>query len=119
MSQRLRRRLEEAGFSIGRFGSFEEGDDRVVARISERSIAEAAGRLVPGCEAIVIACTNLRCLRIIPRLEAQTGLPVIASNQALAWHMLRLAGVSDAQTRFGRLFARSLADPPGQAEGGG
>lgn len=119
VSQRLRRRLEEAGFSIGRFGSFEEGDDRVVARISERSIAEAAGRLVPGCEAIVIACTNLRCLRIIPRLEAQTGLPVIASNQALAWHMLRLAGVSDAQTRFGRLFARSLADPPGQAEGGG
>lgn len=119
VSQRVRRRLEEAGFSIGSFASFEEGDDRVVARISERSIAEAAGRVAPGSEAVVIACTNLRCLRIIPRVEARTGLPVIASNQALAWHMLRLAGVNDAQTRFGRLFARRLADPPGQAEGGG
>ncbi len=108
VSARMRDRLVDAGFEIVRFGSFEEGDDRVVARISERAIAEGARQVAPGAEAVVISCTNLRCLRIIPRIEAATGLPVISSNQALGWHMLRLAGIDDPLPRFGRLFATQL-----------
>ena len=53
----------------------------------------------------MISCTNLRCLRIIPRIEARTGIPVISSNQALGWHMLRLAGVNERMPAFGRLFS--------------
>ena len=34
------------------------------------------------------------------------GKPVIASNHALAWHLLRLAGVPDQKTGAGLLFAR-------------
>ena len=112
VSQQMRGKLEEGGFSIAAFGSFEEGDDRVVARISEASIL-AAARQVAGmaaCDAIVISCTNLRCLRIIPEIEAETGIPVISSNQALAWHMLRLGGVADKLPKFGQLFSAPLAE---------
>ena len=39
----------------------------------------------------MISCTNWRTLDIIPRLEADMGLPVISSNSATLWAMLRLA----------------------------
>lgn len=35
-------------------------------------------------------------------------MPVLASNQVLAWHMLRLAGISDVQSTFGKLFEAPL-----------
>lgn len=108
VSQKMRSRLEDAGFSIAGFGSFEEGDDRVVARICEQSIVQAAlavAEMSP-CDAIVISCTNLRCLRIIPEIEQRTGVPVLSSNQALAWHMLRLANVPDIHPEFGKLFTK-------------
>ncbi|UWQ78994.1 aspartate/glutamate racemase family protein [Leisingera sp. S132] len=112
VSAQMRAKLEAAGFAIAGFGSFEQMDDRVVARITEAAIAEAAKKAVTqgDCDAIVISCTNLRCLRIIPEIEAQTGVPVISSNQALGWHMLRLAGVTDPQPQFGKLFTLPLAD---------
>ena len=33
-----------------------------------------------------------------------TGIPTTPSNHALAWHCLRLAGVTDVLSRFGRLL---------------
>lgn len=111
VSLKMREKLQEAGFDIASFGSFEEGDDQVVARLSEASIKAAAGRVAKAapCDAIVISCTNLRCLRVIPEIEEMTGVPVISSNQAMAWHMLRLAGVEDPRPQFGRLFCVGAA----------
>lgn len=111
VSAQMRAKLEDAGFEIAGFGSFEQMDDRVVARITEAAIIAAAKQVARdgGCDAIVISCTNLRCLRVIPQIEEETGVPVISSNQALAWHMLRLAGVADSPPQFGKLFTRGLA----------
>lgn len=107
VSARMRARLEAAGIVIGAFGSFEEGDDRVVARISETAIEVGAKRLAAGADidAVVISCTNLRCLNVIPRIEAEAGIPVVSSNQALGWHMLRHAGIQDARPGMGWLLA--------------
>ena len=44
-------------------------------------------------------------VEIIDRLEQRTGKPVITSNQALAWDALRLAGIDDPVTGFGRLLS--------------
>lgn len=107
VSLRMRQALEQAGYEIAAFGSFEESDDRVVARITERAIVSAAEQVAgqAPCEAIVVSCTNLRCLRVIPQIEASIGVPVISSNQALGWHMLRLSGINEPMPAFGRLFA--------------
>ncbi|NOX41944.1 MAG: Asp/Glu racemase [Alphaproteobacteria bacterium] len=106
VSLQMREELERAGFEIAAFGSFEQSDDRMVARITPQAILKAALSVAAQapCDAIVISCTNLRCLGIIPKIEAQSGLPTISSNQALAWHMLRLAKVNDKRPSFGRLF---------------
>lgn len=106
VSLRMRQALEQSGFEIASFGSFEEGDDRVVARITESAIMAAAVRVANAapCDAIVIACTNLRCLRVTPQIEAQIGIPVVSSNQAMGWHMLRLSGIDEPISDFGNLF---------------
>lgn len=60
------------------------------------------------CEGVFVSCTSLRVAHIISQAEAQLGKPVIASNQALAWHLLRLAGVEQQSPQFGALFEHTL-----------
>ncbi|MCV0428016.1 MAG: aspartate/glutamate racemase family protein [Roseibium sp.] len=107
VSERMQQRLTEVGFEIAAFGSFEEGNDQTVARISETSIIRAAERVAATapCDAIVISCTNLRTLNILMEMEKRIGVPIISSNQALAWHMLRLAKIKDHRPEFGHLFS--------------
>jgi maleate isomerase len=108
---RLRAALIERGLRIPAMGSFNEPDDDVVARISERSLLDAIVRIgsSPTCDGVFVSCTSLRVVRIAERAEALIGKPVTSSNHALAWHMLRLAGVEDRIDGFGRLYRSPLA----------
>jgi maleate isomerase len=71
--------------------------ERVMERLDERA------------DGYFLSCTNIRAFEIIEQLEAATGKPVVASNQASLWHALRLIGVPDAVPGLGRL----LAEPSG------
>ncbi|MGB0854256.1 MAG: maleate cis-trans isomerase family protein [Pikeienuella sp.] len=102
VSARMQALLEEEGFEIAAFASYEQEEEAVVARISETSTLNAV-KAMPRVDAIFASCTNLRTFGIIETAEAATDTPVISSNSALAWHMLRLAGVRDASGP-GRLF---------------
>jgi len=107
VSARMRAHIAAAGIEIAAFGSFEQVSDAAIARIAEGSIREAACRIgaAPAVEGVFISCTNLRCFDVIEAAEARLAKPVISSNQALAWHMLRLAGQPVAGRGPGRLFA--------------
>lgn len=112
VTELMQARFEEAGIVIKSVGSFYQQDDRVVGRITPNAILEAAlavGRndLVDG---IFISCTSLRAAGIVGQAEAALGKPVTASNHALAWHLLRLAGIRDEVAGFGRLFRTQLSD---------
>ena len=58
-----------------------------------------------GADAIFVSCTSLRIAALIPEIEAASGLPLVTSNQALAWHCLTLAGRPAGLAGFGRLLA--------------
>ena len=58
----------------------------------------------PDAEAIFVSCGALRTVDVIDEIEAATGKPVVASNQAMMWHCLRLAGITDQLDGYGRLF---------------
>lgn len=106
VSAAMRAKLEAAGFAIAPFGSFEQSEEKTVARIDAASVRRAIAEVgtAADCDAVFIACTNLRTQTVIPQAEAALGRPVIASNQALAWHMLRLAGIDDTPEGLGSLF---------------
>jgi maleate isomerase len=106
VSARLRDMLAGAGIASAGFGSFNEPEEAKVVRIAPRSIFEA-GCMVAGlkdCDALFLSCTNLRTLDVIDKMEAQLGMPVLSSNQVLAWHLCGLAGNQNAPFAPGRLW---------------
>ena len=96
VSDQLRRVLRDNGVQSPVFGSFGEAKEARVSRIKPSSIAVAARDLVKAGEVdgIFLSCTNLNTLDVIASLEEDTGLPILSSNQVLAWHLCRLAGVT-------------------------
>jgi maleate isomerase len=58
----------------------------------------------PDAHAIFISCTNFGTLDIIESLEKKLGKPVVTSNSASMWKMMRLVGDKTAVPGGGRLF---------------
>lgn len=105
VSAAIRDHLADHGSETVAFGSFEVADDGVVASMTPACILAAALEVGAGdCDGVFIACTNLRAAGIIAAAEQRLGKPVISSNQAMAWHMLRLAGIDAPRPGCGRLF---------------
>ena len=102
----MRDTFEAHGLAVPATLTFGEAAEARVARIDPASIVEAALEVgaQPGVEAVFLSCTNLRTLDIIDGLEQRLGLPVVSSNQALAWHMARLADAKPDARAPGRLF---------------
>ncbi len=92
------------GYEVNATVSFGEEVEARVARIDPASIRAAALSVAGDADAVFLSCTNLRTLDIIEGLEAELGKPVLSSNQALAWHMAKLAGISDVCLGPGLLF---------------
>ena len=87
--------FEAQGFTVDRFTCLELEDDREMARIALDEIVEFARTAVaPGSEALFVSCTAVRAAGIIDRLEAATGVPVLSSNHAAAWNVLRLCRIA-------------------------
>lgn len=58
----------------------------------------------PAAEALVLTCANFRSHYAAAALEADLGVPVVTSTQAPLWRVLRLAGVKDPISGYGRLL---------------
>ncbi len=95
VSATMRNLLEKNGLTITGCVSFEQSDDRIVARISPTSILAAIEQVAAAgaCDAVFVSCTNLRVLDILELAEQRIGKPVLSSNLVLARHMLQLAGI--------------------------
>ncbi|MBI5967219.1 MAG: aspartate/glutamate racemase family protein [Deltaproteobacteria bacterium] len=59
----------------------------------------------PEADGIFISCTNWRTIEIIEQLEADTGKPVVTSNQASLWMALKMIGVAGPEG-YGKLFLK-------------
>lgn len=110
VSNRLFAVLKEYGIDVVVFGTFAEAEEAKVVRIAPESIAEAGQKLVhdAAVDALFLSCTNLRTLDIIAPLEATTGLPVLSSNQVLAWHLLQLAEIAPLEEAPGMLWQKEI-----------
>ncbi len=98
--------IENKGFNVVAFGSFNEEDDNRAAKISTDSIKRAAIELgeLENVDLVFVSCTSLRIAPVINKIESSIGKPVTSSNHALAWHCLRLAGIKDRKPEFGQLY---------------
>lgn len=73
-----------------------------------RHLAESVER--DNADAILLSCAGIRISGEIDVIERRTGLPVITSNQALLWHILRTLDVAPLPDRFGSLLTGRFPD---------
>lgn len=105
VNEAIREYLEAHGIGVPVLDSFGLSDDLAMSSIPPDAILEAALQADhPQAEAIFICCTAFRAVGVVEALERHLGKPVIASNQAMLWHALRLAGYRDPVPGFGRLL---------------
>ena len=99
--------LESAGFEVTKISGLQLEKDSDMIRVSPDFISEFAQRSdTPDSDALFISCGALRTLDVVGQLEEKLGKPVICSNQAMIWHVLRLAGIGDQMDGFGRLLKK-------------
>jgi maleate isomerase len=103
--------IRARGFEVPVFGSFNEENDGVVARISPASIKNGIDKIrrLAEIDAVFVSCTSVRLVEAAADIESQIGIPVTSSNHAMAWHALRLAAIDDHLPQFGRLFTLPAA----------
>jgi maleate isomerase len=106
VNEMVQKSVEDAGFDVPVFGSFNEPHDPTVAAIDTASLKAAIAKITDAhdVDAVFISCTSVRIAADVAEIEAALGVPVTSSNHALAWHCLRLAGVDDKLPKLGRLF---------------
>jgi maleate isomerase len=98
--------LEKAGFEVLSIAGLDLEKDSDMVRVTPEFISEFALRQDRvEADAIFISCGALRTLDVVQLIENQAEKPVIASNQAMIWDTLRLAGVDDRIEGYGRLLS--------------
>ncbi|USS40046.1 aspartate/glutamate racemase family protein [Thermococcus aggregans] len=101
--QKLKKLLEENGFKITKIKGLGllkgEGDlpiDETYKLVREIDTPESDG--------IFISCTDFKTVEILELLEEDLGKPVVSSNQATMWKLLRLSGLKTKIRGFGALL---------------
>lgn len=56
-------------------------------------------------DGLLISCAGIQISPVLAEIEAAFGRPVIASNQAVVWHCLRLLQIADRPPGHGDLLA--------------
>jgi maleate isomerase len=93
------------GLDVASAACFGLDDDREMARLSPRSLIEAAAQTCDAhADALFISCTALRACEAAEAIEARIGRPVVTANQAMIWGTLRAAGYAAPVDGYGRLL---------------
>lgn len=108
--------FEAEGFGLDRSSTFDLDGDLQMNRLTPAALKAAAlDALHPLSDALFISCTGLRTAGIVRDLEAALGVPVVTSNQAMAWGCLSAVKVTAASAGEGRLLGLltrgATADP--------
>ena len=109
----LAERFRERGFQILNIDGFGMEDDIEMTRLPLVAISEGAMQVCdPNADALFISCTAIRAAAVAQDLESRLKKPVITSNQALAWHCLRLLNDDFSVSGYGSLFGLSPNGSP-------
>lgn len=97
--------LRNAEFEIADFQGLNLLYDRDMIRVAPEFLVEFACAIDrPDADALLLSCGALRSVEVIERIEHAIGKPVVASNQAMLWECLRLAGIEDRLDGLGKLL---------------
>ncbi|GAA3611863.1 aspartate/glutamate racemase family protein [Nonomuraea rosea] len=104
-SQIERESLIASGFTVKSTVSLGFLDAKAAALMEPGQIAESVrGRIDDSIGAVLLSCANVRAFEAADALESAIGRPVVTSNQAVLWAVLRAAGWTGEISGAGGLF---------------
>lgn len=108
LDERFRIFYEQSGFDVlNVVGLGIEDLYDIGATKPSQAYQVAMEAVVPEADGIFITCTNFRCSDVIEEIERDSGKPVVTSNQATAWHLMKLLGINDLVEGYGELLRRT------------
>jgi len=105
LNEKLRVFMEQNGFGVAAIKGLNTEAHASVPLVDIEALVKSVDR--PESEAIFVSCTDFRTYEIIESLEQKLGKPVISSNSASMWKMLRLLGDTRVVPGAGQLFRES------------
>jgi maleate isomerase len=102
LNEKLRVFLTQSGFEVLDIKGLGTQAHSTVKPEEVEALVTSVDR--PDAQAIFISCTNFGTFDIIESLEKKLGKPVVTSNSASMWKMMRIAGDKSAVPGGGRLF---------------
>ncbi len=97
---------QAAGFEIVAHRGL-PGVTNIYEESEERAYGLGRAADAPGADAVLISGTGLPTAGIVERLERDLGKPVVTSQAAMLWRALRVIGVKETVSGYGRLLATS------------
>ena len=108
LNERFRLFYEDSGFEVLKVtGLGIEDLYEMGATKPSEAYRAAMAAVVPEADGIFITCTNFRCSDVIEEIEHDSGKPVVTSNQATAWHLMKLLGINDVVEGYGQLLRKT------------
>ncbi len=106
VTARLAACFGSAGVEVVRSASFLVDSDARVALITPEAMTEAACSVAAAgdVDAVFLSCTALATVRHVASIERAARVPVLSSNQTVAWDLGRLTGIEPVPGDWGRLF---------------
>jgi len=103
-----RRFLEQSGFAIEKMAGLGLTDNLKIARVEASTVFNLVKKVdSTRTEGVFVSCTNLPTIEVITQLEETLKKPVISSNSATMWAMLKKINYSLKTERLGKLFLRA------------
>jgi maleate isomerase len=99
--------LQFYGFEVPEYETFDCATSEANRALTSDQIAQRVldrRDLIDECDGVFVSCTNILVMDQIERLEQALGKPVVTSNQATLWDVLRRMKVDSRGLRGGRLF---------------
>lgn len=99
--------FEQYGIHVAGMAGLGICDPRDCAAIAPEELVRLGRQIdADDVEAVFLSCANVRGFDAVDALEEALGKPVVTSNQAVLWALLRLAGSLSRPVGGGLLFAR-------------
>lgn len=84
-----KRFLEGYGIEVSTIKGLGITDNSKIARVDSETVKRLAKSVSSGADGVFISCTNLPTITLIEPLEADLGVPIVSSNQASLWDLLK------------------------------
>jgi maleate isomerase len=96
--------LEAHGFEVVKFDNL-KGVENIYDTTAEHAYAVARSVDTEDAQAVFLSGTGMPTVSVLEVLEQDLGKPVLSSASAMMWHAMRLAGVGQPITGYGRLLS--------------